>query len=196
VPGFVATSRHKHKHETPAEKRLERKLASCTGGALEAHDNLVEVSSKNFKLERSILHFSVSSEVSVARTAALAAGELAAIRSSRVRSCLSRYLKQYFQNQLLKEEKSRAIINPNSISLSIAHGTPPAPGATGSFGWRITAKFAVHNIRLPFYIDILGFVDGRAKVSLFSIGALRPFPATIQEHLYWLLLKRAETHNI
>jgi hypothetical protein len=195
VPGFVATSKNEHEHETPAKKRLERELTHCTGGALEAHNGLAEASSKDFKLEHGILRFSVNSEVSVVRTQAIAARELAAIRGSHVRACLSHYLKLLFQNELLEEEKSRAIFNPNSISLSIAHGTPPAPGATGSFGWRITATITVRNVKLRFYIDILGFVDGRAEVSLFSSGALRPFPAAIQEHLYWLLLKRAKIHG-
>ncbi len=195
VPGFLATSRHEHEHETPAEKRLQRELMRCTSGALEAHGGLAKASSKNFKLERGILRFSVNSEVSVTRTSAIAAKELMAIRSSHVRACLSHYLKLLLQNQFRGGEKSRAILNPNSISLSIAHGTPPAPGATGSFGWRITATITVHNVKLRFYIDILGFVNGRAEVSLFSSGVLRPFPAAIQEHLYWLLLKRAEAHS-
>ncbi len=196
VPGFVATSKREREHETPVKKRLERELTRCTGGALGAHDGLAEASSKDFKLERNILRFSVNSEVSVTRTPATAARELAAIRSSHVRACLSHYLRLLLQDQFLGEEKSRAIFNPNSISLSIAHGTPPTPGAAGSFGWRITATIAVRNVKLRFYIDILGFVDGRAEVSLFSSGSLRPFPAAIQEHLYWLLLKRAEAHSV
>jgi hypothetical protein len=196
VPGFKATSRHEREHETPAERRFERELTRCTGESLSSPSELAEESSKDFKLEHEILHFSVSSEVSVARTPALAAGELAAIRSNHVRKCLSHYLDLLLKYQILKEQASPAIIDPNSISLSISHGTPPAPGATGSFGWRITATVAVHNVRLPFYIDILGFVYGPAEISLSSSGALHPFPAAIQEHLYLLLLKRAEAHRV
>lgn len=118
------------------------------------------------------------------------------MRSSHVRGCLSHYLDLLLKYQILKEQTSSAIINPSSISLSISHGTPPAPGATGSFGWRITATVAVHNIKLPFYIDILGFVDGPAEVTLTSTGALRPFPSAAQERLYLLLLKRAEAHRL
>lgn len=196
VPGFRVTSKRERETETAVEKRLERELVHCTGESLNSSDELADESSKDFKLEHDILHFSVSSEVSVARTPALAAKELTAIRSKHVRGCISRYLNLLLKNQILKEQKSQAIINPNSISLSISHGTPPAPGATGSFGWWITATIAVHNVKLPFYIDILGFVYGPAEISLSSTGALRPFPAASQEHLYWLLLKRAETHSL
>src|ERR1700729_1387559 len=121
VPGFAATSERKHEHETPEEKRLEYELKRCAGGALGTNDDLAEASSKDFKLERGILRFSVNSKVSVARTPAIAAKELAAVRSGHVRACLSHYLKLLLQNQLLGEEKSRTAINPNSISLSIAH---------------------------------------------------------------------------
>jgi hypothetical protein len=196
VPGFKEASRHEREHETPAEKRLARELTRCTGGSSSAPADLLEEGSKDFKLEHEILHFSVSSEVSVARTPALAARELTTIRSDRIRRCLSHYLGLLLRYQILKEQTSPANINPNSISLSISYGTPPAAGTTGSFGWRITATVAVHNIKLSFYIDILGFVYGPAEVSLTSSGALRPFPAATQEHLYRLLLKRAEAHGL
>jgi hypothetical protein len=191
LPGFKATSKHEHEHATATEKRLEHELLRCTGGALISRGGVAEVSSKNFKLEHNALELNVNSEVSVAQTPAAAAKELAAIRSNRVRGCVSHYLNLLLKNQLLKNQKSPAIAD--SISISISRGTPPAPGTTGSFGWQITATITAHATKLPFfYIDILGFVYGPAEVSLFSSGALKPFPAAIQEHLYRLLLQRAK----
>jgi hypothetical protein len=193
VPGFNAKAKHEHKSRTASEKSLERELQRCTGvgGELSAHSGLAEVSSKDFELEHNALQLSVSSEVSVARTAAIAAGELAAIRSGRVQRCLSHYLDLLLKYQLLKEQKSHALAS--SISVSVVGGTPPAPGATGSFGWQVSATIAAHGVKLPiYYVDILGFVYGSAEVTLTSSGALKPFPAAIQEHLYWLLLNRAK----
>jgi hypothetical protein len=198
VPGFRATSTHEHEHETAAEKRLEHELLRCTGGVLNSRNGLAEVSSKDFKLEHDGLGFSVSSQVAIARTSALAAKELAAIRGVHVRGCLPHYLNLLLKDQLLKEFKEQKLpqtaVGPTSIS--IVQGTPPAPGAVGSFGWRITATITVRNIRLPIYVYILGFVYGPAEVSLVSYGTLKPFPAAGQEHLYWLLLKRAEAHGV
>jgi hypothetical protein len=196
VPGFKAKPKDQHEPKTPAEKRIERELARCTAGTFSSSGGLAEEGSKEFKLEHGILHFSVNSEVSVAQTPAIAAKQLAEIRGSRVRGCLSHYLELLFKTQILKEQSSRAIIGPNSISLSVSHGTPPAPGATGGYWWRITATIALHGVKLHYYIDILGFVYGPAEVSLSSSGALRPFPASIQEHLYLLLLKRAERRGL
>jgi hypothetical protein len=62
---YQASSQPRNANTTrnTSEKRLEHELMSCTGGALGSLDGLAEASSKDFKLERSILRFSVNSEV-------------------------------------------------------------------------------------------------------------------------------------
>lgn len=186
VPGFKISS--EHEHETAAEKRLEGELLRCTGGSLSSHTGVADASSKDFELKHGILDLSVSSGVSVAQTPALAAKELAAIRSNRVRRCVTHYL-----NLLFKSQKYQgATISP----ISIMQGTPPAPGMTGSFGWRITVAITFRSIRIPFYLDILGFVEGPADVTLLSSGVLHPFPATIQQRLFTLLVGRAKAHGV
>ena len=104
-----------------------------------------------------------------------------------MRECFSHYL-----DQLLEGRKRGTRLRP----VSIASGTPPAPGANGSFGWRITATFAVGRIPLSLYVDILGFILGPARVTLVSSGVLRPFPAAIQQRLYALLLARASARAL
>ncbi|HWX74207.1 MAG TPA: hypothetical protein VNZ05_02810 [Solirubrobacteraceae bacterium] len=185
VPGFAASSTHEG--ETAQEKRLEVRLRRCAG-AVGSGDALAQQQSPSFKLRRDVLELTVSSEVTVARTQASAAGELAAIRSPRVRSCFSRYL-----YSLLRTQRNR---DTHLSPVTIVSGTPPAPGANGSFGWRITASFSVAQAKLSLYVDILGFVRGTARVTLVSSGALRPFPAAIQQRLYTLLLARATAHGL
>jgi hypothetical protein len=183
VPGFTAAKRQ---HETAAEKRGEREMVRCAG-ALSTNEKLVEISSPKFKRGHEIPEVDVSSEVSVARTPALAKKELAAIRSPHARTCASRYLDRLFKGK----EFRGASISPVSIS----SGTPPAPGTTGSFAWRIEVRFTVHSIQIPLYLDILGFVYGQAQVSLFSTGIATPLPAVIQERLFSLLVQRAKAHT-
>jgi hypothetical protein len=183
VPGFKVSS--EHEHETAAEKRLEHEMLRCVR-ALGSH-GVVEMGSKEFGREANTGDESVQSEVTVVRTPALAAKELVAIRSPHVRVCLSHYL-----NLLFKSHKYRgATVSPVLIS----QGTPPAPGATGSFAWRITTTITVHSVRIPIYIDIFGFVEGSAEVSLFTAGVPKPFPAATEERLFSLLLTRAKTHG-
>jgi hypothetical protein len=198
VPGFKASPREEKTHETAAEKRLEQEMLRCVGasGLGSAFGSgrgsgfgksLAEGRSKDFKLEHGILNLSVHSEVSVAQSAALASRDLSALRGSRVKACLSHYLNLFF----------KAGVHPGTSigPVSIQSGTPPAPGTSGSFGWRISATFTVRRIPVPFYFDILSFAYGPAEVTLFSSGLPAPFPAKAQENLFSLLVARAREHS-
>jgi hypothetical protein len=191
VPGFTIS--HQPEHESAAERRLQQQLRNCggTSGARpqqRAPGALAEASSPHFELKRGILALGVSSEVSVAHSSAEADAALSAIRSSRVRACFSRYL-----SALLK---SQHIPGATVVGVSIASGTPPAPGTTGGFGWRVTATLAIRTVHISFYFDILGFIDGPAQVTLTSSGTVRPFPGRAQEQLYSELLTRAGSHRL
>jgi hypothetical protein len=191
VPGFTPTS---NQHgSSPEERRLEAQLRSCTGAsgasALSGSSGtLAEASSPDFQLRRGIVDLSVSSDVSVAQSAAQAAGVLSAIHSPRVHACLSRYLSALLRS----EHYSGATVT----GVSLSSGTPPAPGTAGGFGWRVKATLEVRGIPIPFYIDILGFVYGPAQVTLTSTGAVRAFPAAAQEQLFHTLLARAKAHSL
>jgi hypothetical protein len=185
VPGFTATT--KHDANSSGEKRLEREMLQCAGIA-RTEKSIAEQGSKNFQLKHDILDFGVSSEVGVQASAAQASQGLAAIRSAHVRDCFSRYISRLFKGQKF----GGATVGP----VSIQSGTPPAPGTSGGFGWRVTATFMVHGVRVPIYLDFLGFVDGPAEVTLLSSGLLRPFPAEVQQRLFSLLLKRAKEHRL
>jgi hypothetical protein len=185
TPGFTVAAPEKE-HATGAEKRLQREMVHCAG-ALSSTEKLIEVSSKHFERGHGIPELGVSSEVTVARTTELAARELAAIRSERARTCVSHYFGELFRGK----EFQGASISP----VSIASGTPPAPGSTGSFGWRISVTITAHGVEISLSVDILGFVYGPAQVSLFSSGVPVPFPAAIQQRLFLLLLERAKAHG-
>lgn len=191
VPGFtVSPEQH---GETAGEHHLEQEFRACLGArsprALGTGGAVVESGSPSFELKRGIIHLSVSSDVSVARSSAEAAGVLPAIHSPRVRECVSHYVTQLLQSQRIGDGARVA-------GVSIATGTPPAPGTSGGFGWRITATLTVRGIQLSFYLDILGFVDGPAQVTLYSSSVLRPFPAGAQEQLFSELLARAKAHSL
>ena len=185
VPGFTPSSRREG--ESAREKQLQSRLRQCVG-PLSFGGPLADAQSPAFKLRRDILDLGVSSEVAVAPTPALATRELAAIRGARARECFSHYLDLLLEGQ----RNLGAHLRP----VSIASGTPPAPGASGSFGWRITATLTVGRVPLSLYVDILGFILGPARVTLVSSGVLRPFPAAVQQRLYELLLARARARAL
>jgi hypothetical protein len=185
VPGFTPSA--KHQHDSPREKALERQMLRCAGAAGPAKA-IAEEGSKDFELKHAILDFSVSSEVSVQPDTARAGKGLSAIRGTRARGCFSRYLEQSFSAQRIKG----ATLGP----VSIQSGTPPAPGTSGSFGWRVTATFVLRGVSVPIYLDFLGFTVGRCEVTLLSTGLLRPFPAAVQQQLFTTLLSRAKAHRL
>ncbi len=185
LPGF-AVAPASVPGETPAERRLQAETARCLGGTGGTGGTggraLAEVSSPHFQRIAGLSSASVSSEVNVASTPALAGAELAKIRSPRTRVCLTRYMQGVLGSRTGGSVQS---------AVRVVEGNPPAPGTAGGFGWRITVALAVHGAGIPVYLDILGFIDGPAEVSLFSTGLPQPLPAAAEEHLYALLLKRA-----
>lgn len=185
VPGFAAIE--KHDSSSSGEKRLERQMLRCAGiaGSTKA---VLEESSKSFRLKHRIIDLSVSSEVAVQSSAAAAQRGLSAIRSAHVRGCFSHYLERIFKGEQVKGATAGPV--------TIQSGTPPAPGMNGSFAWRVTASFDVRGIKVPLYLDFLGFVDGPSEVTLLSSGLLRPFPAGVQQQLFSLLLSRARSHTL
>jgi hypothetical protein len=156
-------------------------------GSVGTSRGLVESGSGDFQHQASITSLSVSSEVSVAETPAAADKQLAAFRSGSLPKCLS----HYFSRLLSGQRYQGATVSP----VSTKQGSPPAAGTTGSFGLRFTATVTLHRIPIPLYIDILGFVKGSAEVSLFATGLPEPVPASIEEHLFSLLLARAKRHT-
>ncbi len=184
LPGFRVSA--VHEQETAAEKRLEHEMLRCVGSLGSSHA-IVEMSSAEFEDETSGGDESVQSSVSVVRTPALAAKELATIRGPHVKACLSHYLDLLFKSH----KYSGATVSPVSIS----QGAPSAPGTAGSFAWRITTTITLRKVAIPVSIDILGFVDGPAEGSLFTAGVPRPFPAATKARLFSLLLTRAKAHG-
>lgn len=185
VPGFKGST--EHATETAAEKRLEQEMLHCAGWA-GFGSGIAEGSSQSFKRETGKVALGVSSSVSVARSSAMAAKELAAMRSGRTKGCLSHYLDQLFKSQ----KDQGATFSPATV-IAVA---PPAPGTSGSFGWVIAMTITLHRVALPVYLEILGFTNGPAEVTLFTSSLPTPFPAAVEHRLFSLLVERARTHPV
>jgi hypothetical protein len=184
LPGFTL-SREPRKQSTEAEKRLEHELLSCIGAGVSGVGGhpVAHGSSGDFRHRGTGYDVGVSSEVSVGAGSGSGAADLQRLRSTRARACLGRFLAQLL--------KGKHYSGAHVAHVSIMQGSPPAPGTTGGFGWRVTAILEVRGVRLPYYMDILGFLYGPTEVSLLSTGLPVPLPATIQERLFALLLTRA-----
>jgi hypothetical protein len=186
VPGFRA-SPHQQRHEGGEERRLKAQLQRCVHVS-GAREQPVESDSPEFSRHQGILSLTVSSGVTVHSSAAIAQRELQTLHRPGVRACLHTYVERLL--------KGKAVAGSHITPVSIAEGSPPAPGTNGSYAWRIKAGLLVHGVKIPFYMDILGFVYGRNEVALQSFGLPVPLPARAQEDLFALLLERAKTFGI
>jgi hypothetical protein len=188
LPGFTARARGEEK-ETPQEQHIQERLLTCVGAQPRIESGSGETTHGSpWFTHRSILNQSVSSSVSFLKSAAAGAQELAVLRSSRARHCLSRYLSELFTGRHYGEAVIRHV--------SVAQGIPPAPGTTGGYAWRMRADVQIGGRLLPFYLDTLGFIYGQAEVRLLSSSLIVPFPATAEEELYRLLLRRAKAYPL
>lgn len=185
VPGFAVSHAQLRHRESASEKLLSRELRACAGSQREGKA-LYEANSGEFERKASLASQGVSSQVAVQQSSASAAKGLATFRSSRARSCLSRYFAKLLSG--LSTHGTRA------SKISTKYGSPPAPGTAGAFGLRVTATLSFRSVQIPFYLDYLVFVDGAAEVSLRSIGTPMPFPPRAEEHLFSLLVERAKAH--
>jgi hypothetical protein len=182
LPGFTVSREPPAKHHGN-EAQLEERLGHCAGALGANHGAGGEHGSPQFVQAGDQLGVRISSSVSFLTSNAAATSELAVLRSQRTRKCLVNYLQQLLHSQRLA--------GASAIHISIAQGSPPAPGSAGGFGWRVTAVFRVHRLTVPYYLDVLGFVYKRAEVMLLSSAALVPVPAGVEERLFTLLLGRA-----
>jgi hypothetical protein len=181
VPGFTVSS-SKKEAETPAEKRFKRKLEQCVHPV--SSKSVGEGSSPEFTRELGLVRESVQSEVTVTQSPVVATRELALIRSRRARSCVLRYF------SLLVKAQQRPGSSFGHVSL--VQRTPPAPGADGSFAWRISVAITVRRVTVPLYFDVFGFIVGANEVSMFASGLPLPFPPHEEANLFSLLLERAK----
>ena len=181
VPGFVATST-RSEHESPAEKRLQAKLQECVHPV--SSKPVAEAGSPAFQRKAGLARATVRSEVTVNSSATAAARALAQIRSQRTRECVSGYIQRLVEVQR----------HPGASfgGVTVVQRTPPAPGAGGSFAWRISVPVTAHGLTIGLYFDIFGFVSGANEVTLSLSGDPIPPPAGAEKLLFALLLERTK----
>lgn len=185
LPGFAGSP----SRTTASDRRYSAMLATCSGG-VPPSKSLVNVFSPDFTMEPpgGLAHQEVSSNVSVLPSAKLVAQDLRSVKSARGRACLAKAT-----GQLLKSMKVKGVTyGPVTITQLKRH----APGSDGSFAYRVRIDARASGLRIPFYVDAIGFSLGRAEVGLTTLGISEPFPATVEQSLLTLLAGRASYNHL
>lgn len=178
LPGFRAS--RESVGEAAGEARSAEAFKRCVGHAAYIRA-IYEASSPTFELKGLPLEV-ISSDVELARTTRLASEELAAEQSAHTGLCL----RPYMETRLRRQHGAGLSVGPVSVSAL----RPSAPGAAGSFGWRVQAIVTLHGLRLPLQLDLLGFGYRSATVVLLALSFPRE-PYGAQRRLFSLLLARA-----
>lgn len=186
--------------EDPEEaRRHDRELMRCVG-VEEDPEPLAEVSSPEFGTDSPGELLRVSSTVEVGADAARAARELRLIRSRRAEHCLQRV----YASAIEEDESSTAEVR----DVSVSRVRFPAPDIEDGFAYRFAASVTVHpgsseltayrpaadpnaSVTVRVYVDIIGFVVGRASVSLTATGVPTPVSRTLEHNLLRVLHERA-----
>lgn len=186
LPGFTPKG-HESEHEAANEKRLGRDLARCAGVRRLDQLDEPEAKSPNFERSSGLASESIQSGFSLVGSTRQAEEELSLLTGKRAAGCLT----EYFMRAL---SGAKAAPGERFGDVHVATGRPPAGGVSGSFALRLTARLDLAGAQLPIFVDLLGFADGRAEVTLQAFGFPRPVPAALEQRLYRLLLQRTEQH--
>jgi hypothetical protein len=178
LPGF-AGGRSK---PTPGAIKLSERLARCSGGVSES-SAVLYLRGKDYDRGGRRNSQQVSSHVTVLPSQRLVARDIAAARSKRGRTCLEHYVRSLLD--LLATHQ--LTFGP----MTLAVHNPPADGARLRFGFRFRVVAEGAGLRLPFFVDVYGFGEGRTEVGLNTLSLGHPFPARIERRLFGTLVARA-----
>jgi hypothetical protein len=184
VPGAIAYPREKKNHN---ETHNSREFDRCTGA--QHVREIAEVKSPRLQRGKGVTSETFSSSVTISANASLAFKEYTAVRSARVRACVTRVLRKRFLGKSLYEARYG----------SVAVGLPPIriPGAEEGIALRFTTTVISPRTgrSIPIYTDQIGFVLGPAEISLQTSSIVQPVATTTEEQLLLLLLERAKANT-
>jgi hypothetical protein len=199
VPQFTSARKF------PRQETRVGPVGRCDGGVLEK-GHVIAIYSQDFghdnerkEGETASISFlpieGVSSAVYVSESAMKASGELSALESAATRACVKR---EDYTRATTQRERS-ASMEPVWTDVAVSPMPAPLQGVP-SYATRVTARFFIEapgsRGRSRYYEDALGFVAGRALISLHATGDPYPVPRSLEHRLLLLLYSRAKAHKL
>jgi hypothetical protein len=185
LPGFTAKKKEQES-ESASEKQGGRAFAQCLGiSGQEAHES-GGADTSSPELERhggELQRDAIQSTTTLLPSDTAAKLFLAVLAQRKTGTCVSRLLATSLDREVKAQGGSVGAISVKPI-------TAPSNG----FGWRASLKFGVAGRSLPVHFDLLGFIEGRAAVTLYVIAFPRLFPPAAERHAVSLLMQRAKAN--
>lgn len=182
------------------DRRLERRFSRCAGIPAGLERNVYEEASKTYGTGGGGGALTLTSEVEVAPSAALAARRIGILRKPRTLACLERLYVPDLEEQGSPEADFGRV--------RIARLPAPRPNPEGALGFRVSARVtfsegssklaayrpgvaAAESQTLPAYVDIFAFAAGPAEITLTATGIPDPVSKNLEGNLLRLLHERA-----
>ena len=185
VPGArIVAGEREDQAPPPAAIRVAR----CAG-AVDPRLRIIDIDSAKFALGAPGQQ--VKSGVEVLPSAALAARNLAAVKSTRGQACLARFLSQAVL----------ASTHTQSGHVSISSLPNLLPGSQGYVGLRVRIPISTRNpingkqVQTQTTLDEFAFVAGSAEITLSARAIKAPIPTATERRLLALLTSRAHEHT-
>jgi hypothetical protein len=161
---------------------LQSKLAACVGRSNPGKDHVVDVSSPNFDKGP----VEISSDVTMVRSHADGLADLRSMKNPKLASCAKKYLTPALSSSLPKG----ATISKVKVSTF-----SPPEAVPNSFALRVsltvTGKTQGITISVPVTVTEIGFLVGRAEVTLNEDQKGQPSPIAVEPGLIRTLSSRA-----
>ena len=166
-----------------SDQSLGSQLSSCAGGPNEASIDVVDVSSSNFD-QGSV---EVSSDVQTVRSHADGLADLRSIESPKLVSCVDRIAKPQIQKSL----PAGTTITAFDVSTF-----KPIENIPDAFGLTLHVVIQANSngvtVSVPLYIREIGFLVGRAELTLNETEKGQPSSISVESHLVQILDSRAQ----
>ncbi len=172
-------------------KSGDAELARCDG-APNPDSMIAAVKSPSFQGVAQGQFEQIRSVVEVMPSASLAAKSLGAVRTARGFECLKRLLPQALVKAATRSPARYG--NPRISRLSTVF-----PGVEDSVAIRIVTTISGGRLgrsQVPVYVDVIGFVQGPAEITLTAFGIPQPVPEEVEQRLAAALESRAAAHTL
>jgi hypothetical protein len=186
LPGFTV----QNSGSDAADHALDARMTACMGPgwiANEGRTDLADISSPQFVSGTGLQTELVSSDVTIARSAAAVRRDLALVNSGHIQSCFAQALDGVTVPTAHGPAVTIGSVQVTSLSVPVAR-------SDGGFGMRATMVMSALGINVPVVLDILGYSVGRDELSLMALAIGHPSSAPTEQRLSTLLVNRALEH--
>lgn len=169
----------------------EKALGVCVGIAdMSDANDVADESSDDFSKGEEPNLLTVSSSVTVAKSAAKAKAELKAFQSDKATACVQTFVSDVFKAQVGETPG----VTFENVTVSSLH--PEAGGVDGAFGYLVNASVTAQGVGFPFSMSIEGALKDHTELTLMAFSIGTPLGASERDALWAKLLDRLKASAV